>query len=453
MEITHSPLYPAIKSVFDSGATRGSYGWIAEVHCKDDKGNDMIFKSMKVMGLSVHRDYVNNFADEITCQILIPLGKYARKIYPNRDSLEVTLYKHLAGESIGAAEKHKSQNMIDRYTAILLNQDRSPDIGQGRESMSEEALDHSGILQINLQLIPKTIEKVRTMQFGGILGKADVANMIKGVLTITTEQIKIDNKKAIELIDVLPSTNKAMKSQITVPHGTLLIDFPGFIQSRVGVYNSGMGSYIQNRNWYIYYLYDLTKLKDRKDTITFIIVPPNKFPYVERTYKNDNGSITVLITGETLFKDDNGTNKLNHGTGARFTDADALIKEPVVVKDNKAIISRGKINNEFSTDKKAKVTNSPSAGNKITANSHKHISEIMSRDGGTFKAVWQNADLELIRPGVFARILYDDNGIIKELNGILHRCEYMSIPRGGLTGTSYTNVAKLEFFAKLKEIK
>lgn len=510
MDITKSPLYKDIKEVMDKGDCGANYGWDATIHCKKppkpptgdsfldgltDLGNfinkvdsvingttnkssdEVTIKPLKILGMHIKRDYVSNYADEISVQMLIPMGDYANLIYPCRSNLEITLTRKNAAVSdisvldrvatsfatkssnstiksvargilaaSGIIDGMSGNNGVDRFTAVLLNQDRSPTVAQGHEKKDTESLNHQGLLQIDFQLIPKTIEKIQTMQIGGVLCESTLDVMIQNVITtvVKSGSGSIFNS-SIKAVDVLPPSNTASKVQVVIPHGTPLVDFPNYLQNRIGVYNSGMGSYIQGKKWYTYYLYDTSKKSEREDTVTFIVVPPNKLPFIERTYMNKNGASVVLITGETLYKNDNDAKNKSKGTGARFVDSNALINAPVAVKGNKAVVDKSKQVNEINTGG-SEITKAPMSHGKITSNKNKELTKLVKRKGGIFRAVWQTAQTDLLRPGVFAKILYDDHGKIKELNGILHHAEYYAVPMGGVLGVRYNNIAKLEFF-------
>jgi hypothetical protein len=443
MEITESVLSNEIDAVLSNGETDTNFSWEIILHLNDTD----VYNPIKVLGLTISRNYITGFTDEITCKILVPLGKYARQIYPNRDKLQATLIKKKKGEVIGSPEDENTDIKLDKYTAILLNQDKSITEGQGRESTDEDTLDLITVVEVDLQLINKSIEQIRTIQVGGVYSKVILDQLILSLLTNTSTKANVDGTQAIKNVDVLPISNKSTISQLVIPHGTLLIDIPNYLQNRVGVYNSGLGSYIQNKIWYVYYLYDTSKFHDREETTTIIVLPQNKYSNIDRSYLIDNDTSTILVTGDTSFVDDNGTNFINKGNGARITDAGNLINSSSKTENNKTVIARGKNNSEFVTQKKA-INFAPSTSSKISSNPFATYSEINSRNGGLFKAVWQSADPDLLRPGASAKIMFDDQGEIKEYDAILLSAIYISVPLGGITGDRYNNQGILTFFVK-----
>lgn len=446
MEITDSILSYEIDDVLDNGETNTNFYWTAEVHINDDE----ILEPLKILAVTSMRDYVNSFADEVTVRLMFLKGKYARRIYPNRDNLQITLTKTKIGEFSSEVYGDEDAVSSERFRAYLINPGPSPTEAQGRESLSEETLDASGVLEIDFQLINKNVEQLRITQTGGVFINTKLDDLLSTLITTGSEKVKIDDGDIIDSVNILPISNKETKQQVVIPHGTLLVEVPGYLQSKIGIYNSGLGSYIQNGCWYIYYLWNTKNFETRQDTVTFIILPPNKYPNIERTYKEENDSKVLLVTGQTAFADDNSARTANEGNGLRFADADKLMADTVKVSGNKAIISRGKLNTEIVVGKRDVITNSPSTNIKITSNTFSAYSALNSRMGGLFVCVWQSSDPSFLTPGMAVKILYDDTGELKEYWGILIGCEYVSLGLGGISENRYSNQCRLTVFINKK---
>jgi hypothetical protein len=65
--------------------------------------------------------------------------------------------------------------------------------------------------------------------------------------------------------------------------------------------------------------------------------------------------------------------------------------------------------------------------------------------------VWHNCDHQLLRPGIMTRLLFEDEGEVKEYNGILHNATYTSRPVDGIMGNIYNHQAILKFFIRKKK--
>ena len=445
MEIEFTPLYTETTNVINNGVTTANNSLSAVVHYGEDPTD--IVTPLYLVSVNYIRDYVSNFGDEITCTMHIPLGQYARLIYPNRLNLQVTLIKTTLDE-VTDDDNLDSGIETELYNAVLLNDNPSPTVGQGAESNDIDALDLTQIVDVHFQLYNDSLEQIRVIQTGGIIRSSTVEDAILTTLTSSSQDIKVENEKAIEGIDMVDADNTDEKGQIVIPHGTRIIDLPDFIQQRVGVYNSGIGSYIQDNFWYIYPLFDTSHFEKRLYTLNIIILPKRKFSNIERTFQEQNGVLTILITGDAGFRDDNGTHQLMFGNGARFADASSLMDVAGNTSGNKTLIKRNKNNSEFLANKNIAngVNNAPVHSSRITSNPFKVYSELASYNGGMYKCVWENSDHSLIQPGMLAKINYVDEGGIQTLFGVVHVLTHISQRYSGFSIDKFKNQTILNIF-------
>lgn len=437
MEFLKSMLYSEVQTILQNQESKTNYTWITEIYYNDV---DFIVP-LKTVAVINDRDYENNYSDEIVIHTLIPMGQYEKKIYPNRNNIKIVLKKKQLGEQVSNNVDYSSTIIVGTYTGLILNEEPSATIGKGNEADSQDALDLKGFLEIKFQLLDTNIEKIRTIQTGGSYNRFKIENLLKSVLVSVSNGL-------LKGFSINKPDNDNFITQLLIPHGTLLVDLPGFIQNKIGIFNSGLCSYIQDGYWFINYLYNVNKLDDRKDTINVIVVPSNKLPNIERSYKNVNGDITILVSGNTEFSDDNGINNVVEGQGARLSNADKLFDgSGIINKGNKTLMSRAKVNSEFlAYGRESNINFAPSTTNKIQNNSFVQFSAINRRTGGFFKGIWQSADDTLLKPCTPAKITYCDEDGIKTIKGILVSAKYISMMKNGIVGESYNNQAMLTFY-------
>ena len=448
MEITYTPLYREAMSIVNNGETGSNVGWRAIIHIL---GQNKTYTPLQVIAINIRCDFIKAYTDEFTCTLLIPLGKYARLIYPNRTSLEITLTKsplREASEEVRYDEDLESE----RYSAILIDGDKSPTVGQGRETNDEDTLDLMDMLPVSFQLTNKAMEKVRMVSVGGTFRNTTVKSVIQTLLTKEAQNIKVDNKRVIEGVDIQEPKNTNVRDHVLLPQGIKMFDVCDYIQKNIGVYNAGIGSYVRNRIWYVFPLYDTTRFTETKQTLSLLILPRNKFPQLERTYRKKGNSLTVLITSETGFRDDSGTQYLNFGNGARFADANKFMEGFNETKDNRTLVARAKNVNEFKIeDRPDKVNLINVTQNKITANPYYEYSKVIGRKGGVFKTIWENSDPSLLIPGMVTRISYYDEGEVKEIYATLLGAEHSSMRMGDFGSQKHVVNSLLHFFVNLKD--
>lgn len=441
MEVENTPLYRDAREVMANGKTTTNQTWTAKIHY-----GGKVYNPFSLISVNFMRDYVGAFADEITVSMQIPLGIYARRIYPNRTKLQITLMRIPLAENSDAVDE-EDEIQSEQYTALLIDQDRAPTVAQGTESNDEDSLNLTQIIDVHFQIYDKGMEQLRIMMAGGVLRSCKVDNAIKTLLTSRAQDADVDNDRSILGVEMVAANNLDTKAQIVVPHGLRLVDVPDMIQAKYGVYNAGLGSYIQDKYWHVFPLYDTSEYETRLKTITVLVLPKRKFSNIERTYKVKGNALTIVITGETGFKDDSGKFYANHGNGIRFTDANNLFNANANVKTNRLKLERSKNNFEFKAGEAiSKANYAPVAGGRSSANPFIAYSRLAARNGGMFKGVWENSDHTLLTPGMPAKIVYSDKDEVRTIYGILHSVSHISQRYSGIGSTKFKNQSILQFF-------
>lgn len=416
MEIDNTPLFTEALLVMNNGATTTNTSWSTRIHY----GDGSYFDPQYTVAINIERNYRDAFSDIKTITVTMGLGDYARLIYPNRLKLEVTLIKTAYLEQ-GSEEDVEGPIESERYSAVLLDGPKAPTLGQGSESNDRDALNTIQLVDIHFQLFDKAQEQIRVMMTGGVFRSCTCQDVLAAVLTNRALSTDTSKEQTLLGVDMFEADNKDKKGQIVVTHGTKLIDLPDFLQTNYGVYNSGIGSYIQNRVWYLYPLYNTSTFNKRKKTVTILVLPKRKYNNIERTFLLRGDSLTILVTSDTSFKDDSGTNYINTGNGVRFADAATMMENGITVTGNKASYQRNRNNTEVITDEGMHgINHAVVSAKRITANPFTEYSWLAAKRGGLFKANWQNSEPSLITPGMCAKVVYFDGDEVKQVYGVFH---------------------------------
>lgn len=444
MELEHTSVYLDAKRVMDSGKTSANSTWEVRIHY-DKENDEEVIIPMHLQSINVLRNYVQDFADVTTISVLLGLGDYAHLIYPNRVWLEITIIQKQLLESSTEVDPDADE-VSERFKAVLMDTQQAPTIAQGQESNSREALNRTQVFTAHFQLISKPVEQIRIQATGGIYRNVKVEDAIKSCITGALERIKTDEQRSVVGTEVSAVDNTDIVPQLLIPHGTRVVDVPGLIQERFGVYNSGLGSYVQGRHWFVYPLYDTSVFESRKNSLSVLVLPKRKYANIERTFLDEDGAVTVLATSETGFQDDSGTNTLNIGNGARFSSADDLMETPVTTGGNKARISRKDNNREFIAGQAAPMNNVAFKGRRVTSNPFPVYSELAAINGGMLRMVWENSDASLILPGMATKITYVDGDDVKQIFGVVHRVSHVNHNLGVIGEPRYKGHTLLDIF-------
>lgn len=440
MEIEDTTLHKEAVEIISSNVIKSPASWGIVIRANDE---DII--PLKLEYINTTRDYTKNYTDLTTCTVLLPRGVYARKIYPYRLNIKIIVTKTLLDK--GYRNLKDAEVETETFTAVLIQKDAHPSILQGIEADDQFSMDHTGIMPVHFQLLDVALGQLRVALTGGGWRNDVVENILLVELSAAAESIVVDKEKAITSVDVTPADNQDFHYHIPVPHGLALMDFPDFLQARYGVYNSGLGSFIQNKQWYVYPLYRPDDVTKRQRTITFLVLPQKKYHAPESTYRVDGDSITVVITGGTAYADDMGSATMETGTGVRFGEADKILDNPNAIEGNKTKVERNKNNSEFRADTDPLgVGFSPVVKEKITSNSFVHFSDLGAKIGGGVRLSWENSEPSLIEPGMPVYLTYQDKEGTVTINGIVHRVDSFVKNIGGITDKVFTQSSQLDIF-------
>lgn len=450
MEIDQLPLFQEIKQIIDEGPKPISFGWVAKIHAMDKE-----FEAIQFIDLDFKKDYVNNFSDEIMLRLLIPYGLWGKVIYPNRTKLEITLIRKPLEEVSDEVDSEKKIESL-RFTAVPLITDSLP-IPTGKEinTLSLAEMDRVNVFAIDFQLFDKSIERLRLVTVGGIFRRVSASDVIKSVLATESSKVKIQTGKTFEGVDIIEPDNKEKREHVLVPYGTKLHDIAELMQHKVGgVYSTGINCYFHNKFWFVYPLFNTARLDKAKKTAVIMKVPKTRYTGIERTYRQDGDTLYILGTSQSDFTDDAGTNFMQDGNAVRFADSRRFLRDIIKKGDNKAKISRKKVNHEFAFQKNKEdvredeLQNIQLSNARINSNPFSERSSLSSKYGAFYIFEWENAEPSLLFPGMMIKIHFLDKDVMKELHGVLLFAHSSIQMKGrGLTSNRHITSVSMTIFA------
>lgn len=441
MELIYTPLYQEVLDVL-SNCPKQSQFYYDIIFILDNNG-DRVYTPISLDSITIRRDYINNFSDEISATCKIPLGQYAFNIYPNRVQLRATLtrYKLTSDGKIDEDIAPSTQT----YLVVLVEDKGAITQMQGAETKSIEALDLVDILSVKFQLFDVGMMKLRAIQVAGIYRDMAVEQIIRSNVCMYAKEVGIGT------FDIEEADNKKPRVQTLVPTNTRLVDLPGYLQKKYGVYNSDLGTYIQNNIWYIFPIYDTGRFKDQKRTLTIYIIPQNKFPESDATYREYQDSIVIIATSKVDFRGDNDINYIIDGNGARYVDESKVLGEYSKSEGNKTTIERATNTNEFTSSQRGDgLTQAPVIDQVFSANPFAQFSNLAKRKGGMLKVVWENSLPSLLTPGMSVRVVYFDKEELQEAYGVLIKVSHITFKPGDMNTKKHVNNSQLALFTNLR---
>lgn len=396
---------------------------------KDITENDEVY----IAGLVVDRDYTNESAEYLEIQLFCKPGTYMYEIYPYADNLELTLIRY--GQERRGGQMTKFEQ---RYKAIFLL-DKNIDAPQ-HTTGPMELMNKQPHFVITLQLVDRGALAIRnsTVQgsYSDLISEKNkdmsASSIMKSVLSTMAARIKLDNKPVLTKIDIEKAHNETPIKAITIPTGTGAMDFPMFMQEkRGGVYNSGIGSYIQfyqespyhpaERTLFVYSLYNGDKFDDAETQIMFFVPKDGRSQMTGCSYKYVGGTLRIVTGPIDGLDSTKGAILRSEGEGFRTANAEAMLTAPMEFKEDGPRFKKADVLTEVANKPQEDgITYVPYKG--ISSNHFIHTSEILSRTGEYVVLMVNNLEPNLIYPGAGCRITYElGNGMIGELNGVIHR--------------------------------
>lgn len=443
MDIMQTPLGDEVLRIISSRQGQPSVYIDAVLHTKF--GDVSV---LRVLNHDIMRDYLQQYSDEISLTVVVPAGQMAYRVYPSRNELEVTLSGMPVAQH-GFNSEDGSPG-VQRFRAVLKKAGDPTLEASSRELLGEFTMDIQNFEVVELQLFSKAMEQFAMRSCGGIYRKTKVGDLVRTLLLEETKTILVDDEYKPKGIDMVEPVDTAIRDHIVIPHGTMTYNAPGYIHKHCGgIYSAGLSYYYQDDFWYVFPSFDYKRFEEASRQLVIYQVPENKLPGLDYTFMVEGSVVSIVATGELLLDDTSDLKKRATGNGVRFADGSRLFEEGVEVNSNKAVMSRGRQNNEFiSSQQKTEFNNVVLSPERITANTMFQSSQLASKEGVHIQLIWQNSDPSLIRPGMQTKIFYYKEGQVSQLNAVIIGVQAATAYEGsGMVTGRYSRNTALHLFA------
>ena len=433
MTVESSVLFPDISEIlkdYGKDCFRGNFEVTVKLHTelKDLDVRDGI----SVNKISVLRDYVVNMGDFIEIELNIPLGNLVYDVYDYLENIEVTLTT--------IKQLHKSKTPFyhtERYKAVFLA-DKNNTIPSVC-NITRADLNQQMHYVLTLQLLDRSAEvmRVKTTQgnFDNLLNKKNTdmspKAFMKSLMSEEFDKILIENKPALDTIDIEDPDNKEGLGSVTLPSGTRVIEIPEYLQVKnVGVYSAGIGAYVQRfgtdhftykKSLFIYSVYDGNKYQKADYKVIFFVPVVSSHSTSNYTYKYKDKILKCLPNNVSKIDDIKESSAMSTGVGYRTSNAKIYMTKPVEMKPEGPVFKRNEFNSEVVLKDRSDGLNF--APNKsVTSNQFHLSSDLVSKMGKYIVIEMNNFEADFIHPGQACKINYETkNGKITELYGVIHR--------------------------------
>lgn len=395
--------------------------------------------SIKILKLiETMRNYNTYVGDYTVVTFNMFAGDFIYDVFPNRDNLEMSIVKYNKADA--------SSTEVNRYKFILLNNNRDV-YGSNYTASTREELNRNELIRVEGQCLDRVLEGLRTIMVEGIYDGITLKDLITAELVEKIQDLQIEGSKEEISIDVVEPNNTSTVDNLMLPTGLYVMDFPSWLQNTIyGVYNNGLGTYLQMYNGkktiFVFPLFDVNRFDSVENRL--IVYYPNTVLYdtIDNTFKLD-GSTLKVITGSSLKSEDNAENDfMDEGDGFIRVLPDQMMNRNAIVETDKMTLdSTTQLEGTKFKNRRDGVSKGIYVGNEI--NMYKQRSYINRKTLGQYSFKWHFSNPDLIYPGMPMKYVYETReGELVELEGIVQAIwsKYDAVK---LTTSSYVT-----FFAK-----
>ena len=373
--------------------------------------------ALSVHSFTIDRNYKDCYSDSSVIEVDLPLGVYTAKIYPNRRNL-FALLKIQTADTTGTVISDNSSFKYQQFRATIVDSKDPSLIDFGSEAEDEQSGDTGSIVTLSIQLTDELLETIRQTNFQAIIKNTDLASVVKGLLIGDIfKSNKLLKPKGVLMTE--PDNNKLYKNIIIKP-SLSCIDIVDWLQDNYGIYNNGLGVYLQQNYWYVFPILQTEKFKANNNSITVISMPANVMRGSEKTFAFKDNHLMIIATAGINQIDNSDSWQRNYGNGLRYINASKVIDDFSSTENGKTKISQKNNVVEFSSIQREDGNNYiPFSSDISKANNPQAISAIADSNDNKIVLTWENSLSTLLLPGMQVRCLYRFNDKVKKITGTL----------------------------------
>lgn len=448
--IEQTPLWADIKDVMHANGKPTRFEYRAMLHTEKED-----LPVLKIDNMDLVRDYVNSIGDLVRVEFKMALGEYMVRLYPYRTNLEFTIKRILLTDDSKTLDNAKIQTV--RYKAVFLVDENPNYGGSDYEQVDTASLNNIEMVQVKLQLLNRALEPIRVKTVQGVFKQVTPKKLIHTLLAGESLKVQIDGKAAIDGIDIVEPDNTEVRKHVVFPSSTPITTIPSYLQEKMGgVYSTGIGNYLQRyakkMMWFVYPTWNTKRFDKSKDNKLIVYaLPEGRYSGLDRTYLKDASILKILATGPRAYSDSADIDYMNQGSGFRMADARAFMKKPVEITADGPKARRGNLNTEVSAEARKDGLNHVPRTSSPSSNPFKEYSKINARNIARVDVVWENADPELIYPGMPCKYIFLDNDKPITLRGTVGFVHALTQLQGeGMTGKTYMTNCTLVLLCEQK---
>lgn len=356
------------------------------------------------------RDFNSSYAEDLRVIFTLDGAIYRDYFHNYQDHLEVTINK-MNGSYIVDSTRYKMVILTNSATGkrdtidYLTSQQLSSFVPIDIEAQCID-LDYYSLVDINIE---------------GTYKNQNMVNVISTEFLDSLKRIDYGSGVPDLNIDIVQPDNTNTYGHVLIPTGTKLINLPTYLQNgdNYGVYNGGMGTFIQKFNKkkyiYVYPLNDVKQYERREDKLMIVHSRDNRVGSAGPTYLVD-GKVTKIIPKFDYQQIENGQKDImQYGNALSYGNPDNIYKSYRKIDNGNTLKGSSKTNVKTISTKNMKDGSNRTTYVGTSNNMYRYRSSTILNTLSIYRFDWVESDIDLIYPGMPCVFLMEHakQGIIK----------------------------------------
>ena len=443
MDILDTLVSREIRAISNSPQLHIAHRWELVI-----KANGVDIKPIYVKKVMTDRHYHKSYAELQSITVGFTYADYQYKILPYRDTLEATLVRKDLDHSANAEIDPNSPRKLITYKVQLLDGNADAVSGDNPLTLNKAMADKGDLKEIEIQLFSTVIDRIRKKSWGTTFRSTDPISAIAYVLLKHSKEPSVETSNSVLGVSIDPSFEPIEREHILIKP-MKIVDIPMAIDRQIGgLHPAQMRFFLQNRHWYIYPIYDHSRFSKSENVLTIIKIPKHRLPAIEKTFRIADQQVIILSTNATHHRDNSESWQLNGGNGVRFVDADHIMDNFAKVGDNKLTASaKDKVTEVVYQPRADEVDMVNMAPTIIANNYNEEYAKLALKSGAYIQTIWEHANIELLKPGMPVRYIFQDGKTTREQYGTLNAVETLDYNTNNtITNPRFVTMALLTIF-------
>jgi len=371
------------------------------------------FTPKEIVKMDIIQDFYGSIADNIDITLNMGIEKY-KQLVLNRQNLVVKIdiiKSNATGEDIN--DYHKSLKYIG-----IVKEFQKPSMYGPEETLNvilEQQSTEYKTIELELELIPEIVYKLRKTKFNFILNEATMEDTI----------LFISDLLGFKKIYFIPPDNTTVYTNVVVPPLLEPSDIFDYLQDHpaYGIYDKGINYYIHDN---ILYIYPLVNNLNNTPKCNIYSIGEGAYGGSTNFFKLVNNDLSIITNNKVTIKTPSQSSVENNGNSF-------IVDTPKKHIDNSGkVISNNlfNVNREFVTnvsladDNSGLLTKAFTQSFIKTDNINSIYSSLYNNLYMTAGIVWVFASPFLIYPHSNIKYVYEDGEHIKEFKGWVLSAQY-----------------------------